>query len=448
MRRARTTQLVVSLLLLTPLTAWGQQVTLASGDVLTLEQAIALALHDNHLVKNSELDVGKVEDNLAAARTFRFPAVHLYTLESEQLINQETSIANPLSNIIPGLGPFFIISAPRRPTTIFAGQVLQPLSQQYRIGLNLKQIGLNRDVEREELRLRQQATIDEVKRTYYGILQTQSALESLQESIRLYRELDRVTGDYVAREVALRSESLEVKTRLAKTEYEALNLTNQLATQKEQLNNLLGRDVRTDFRVSAVSDAADFGLDLSSARNRALDQRPELRASRLKVKQAEVDRRIKKSEYIPDVSIGFTYLGLRNFDDIIPRNFASVGIGVKWEVFDWGRKKDQLAEKDKVIEQAKNGLHEAESLVLIDVDDKFRKLQQTRQALVVAQLGQETAREALRVNTNKYKLTAALLSDVLQSQASLAEANRQYQQALLGYWTAKAQFEKAMGEEK
>ena len=448
MRRARRLNIVVSILLLTPLTAWCQQNTSSSGDVLTLEQAIALALSDNHLVKNAELDVGKVEDNLAAARTFRLPSVHLYTLVSEQLVKQETSINNPLSNIIPGLGPFFTISAPRRPTTIFAGQVLEPLSQQYRIGLNLKQVGLARDVEREQLRLRQQATIDEVKRTYYGILQTQSALDSLQESIRLYRELDRVTGDYVAQQVALRADSLEVKTRLAKTEYEALNLTNQLATQKEQLNNLLGRDVRTDFRVSTVADANDFGLDLISSRNRALDRRPELRASRLKVKQAEVDRRIKKSEYIPDVSVGFSYLSFRNFDDIIPKNFASVGVVVKWEVFDWGRKRDQLEEKDKTVEQAKNGLHEAESLVLIDVGDKFRKLQQTHQALVVAQLGQETAREVLRINTNKYKLTAALLSDVLQSQAALAEADHQYQQALLGYWTAKALFEKAMGEEK
>jgi outer membrane protein TolC len=448
MRKARTVNMVALILLLSPLTAWCQQDTSASDEMLTLEQAIALALRDNHQVKNAELDVGKVEDNLAATRTFRLPSVHLYTLVSEQLVKQETRINDPLSSIIPGLGPFFTISAPRRPTTIFAGQVLEPLSQQYRIGLNLKQVGLARDVEREELRLRQQATIDEVKRNYYGILQTQSALESLQESIRLYRELDRVTGDYVAQQVALKSDSLEVKTRLAKAEYEALDLTNKLTTQKEQLNNLLGRDVRTDFRVSAVPDAADFGFDLSSARNRALDQRPELRASRLKVRQAEIDRRIKKSEYIPDVSVGFTYLTLRNFGDIIPKNFASLGIVVKWEVFDWGRKKNQLAEKDKVIKQAKNGLHEAESLVLIDVGDKFRKLQQTRQALVVAQLGQETAREALRVNTNRYKLTAALLSDVLQSQAALAEANRQYQQALLGYWTAKAQFEKAMGEEK
>ncbi len=181
-------------------------------------------------------------------------------------------------------------------------------------------------------------------------------------------------------------------------------------------------------------------------RSRALEKRPEVRQAKLKLKQAELDRRIKKSEYIPDVSVGFTYVTLRNFDEVIPKQFASLGFVMKWEVFDWGRKRDQLAEKDKTIEQARNELHETESLVLIDVGDKFRKLQQTRQALVVAQLSQETAREALRVNTNKYRLTAALLSDVLQSQASLAEANHSYQQAILAYWTAKAELEKAIGE--
>jgi len=246
----------------------------------------------------------------------------------------------------------------------------------------------------------------------------------------------------------LKTDSLEVKTRLAKAEYEEINVANVLATQKEQLNHLLGRDVRTDFKVTEVSDVNGFGDDLNLARSRALEQRPEIREARLKIKQAEIDRRIKKSEYIPEVSAGLTYLTFRNFDPVIPKNNVSIALLIKWEVFDWGRKRDELAVKDKTIEQAKNELHDTESQVLIDVGDKFRKLQQSRQALVVAKLERETARENVRVNTNKYKLTAALFSDVLQSQALLAETIHRYQQALLSYWTARAQLEKAMGEEK
>src|SRR5204862_6007315 len=135
-----------------------------------------------------------------------------------------------------------------------------------------------------------------VKQTYYRILQDQNALDSLLEAIKYYRELDRVTVDNVTQQVSLKADSLEVKTRLAKAEYEALNQTNQLVTEKEQLNNLLGRDVRAEFRVAAIADAGSFETDLALARTRALDQRPELREARLKVTQAEVDRRIKKSE--------------------------------------------------------------------------------------------------------------------------------------------------------
>jgi outer membrane protein len=245
----------------------------------------------------------------------------------------------------------------------------------------------------------------------------------------------------------LKNASLEVKTRLAKAEYEAINLSNDLAARKEQLNDLLGRDVRIDFRLNPIPDVSGFPAGLESARTRALQQRPEIREAKLKITQAETDRRIKKSEYIPDVSAGFIYLGFQNFGDGIPKNLASVGLAIKWEVFDWGRKQDELSEKDKTIEQAKDRLLEAESRVLIDVGDKFRRLQQTRQALVVAQLNEQTAQETLRINTNKYRLTSALLSDVLQSQSTLAEANHDFQQALLGYWTARAEFEKALGED-
>lgn len=425
-----------------------QQGADAAGEVLTLDEAISLALHDNRQVKDAQLSVSKAGDEVAAARTQRLPSMFVYSLVSEQLLKNNTGHDSG-TDVVPGVGPFFSIGTARRPTAIFAGQILQPLSQQHRISLEIEQAGLAREVEGEKLRQAGQTTVNQVKQTYYGILQTQSALDSLLEAIKYYRELDRVTADNVAQKVSLKADGLEVKTRLAKAEYDALNLTNQLTTEKEQLNNLLGRDIDAEFRVATVPDVNVNDADLALARSRALDQRPELREARLKVRQAEVERRIKKSEYIPDVSLGFTYMSFRNFgSDAIPKNSSSLSVLMKWEVFDWGRKKNQLAEKARTTEQAKIVLRDAESLVQIEVGDKFRKFQQTRQALVVAQLRQETERENMRVSVNKYKLQAALLSDVLQTQATLADADYQYQQALLAYWTARADYEKAIGADK
>jgi outer membrane protein TolC len=50
--------------------------------------------------------------------------------------------------------------------------------------------------------------------------------------------------------------------------------------------------------------------------------------------------------------------------------------------------------------------------------------------------------------TDKYKNQTALLKDVLQAQTELAQADTKYQEALTSFWTAKADFEKAIGEEK
>lgn len=442
--------LVIIILLGCPASVLAQQKDEeASGAILTLDEAISLALRDNRHVRNAQLAVGKARDEVAATQTFRLPKFQFSALASQQLQGLDFTFTRGVLGNYANVGPIpdrdIKLKTPNRPTVILFGQVTMPLSQQYRLGLNVKQARLSDEMAREQLRSQAQSVITDVKRTYYAILQTESALASIHQALKFHRELDRVTSDYVVQKMALKADELEVKTRLAKTETEAMTVGQQLSTLKEQLNQLLGRDIGTDFRVSSVPELSTLELDVAAARSRALESRPELREARLRVKQVELEKRVKKSEYIPDVSLALTYASPRNFNEFIPQNFATVGILVNWEVFDWGRKKHQLATTEKTIAQANNSLREAENTILIEVGVKFREVQQTRQALRVAQLRQETAQETMRVALNKYKAEMALLSDVLQIQATLADADYHYQQALLAFWTARAEYEKAMG---
>jgi outer membrane protein TolC len=435
----------LAVLLIVPRVAQCQQ---PAAEVLTLEQAIELALRDNRQIKNAMLELNKSEDRLAAARSRRLPEFKLNALGSQLLSSLDFKFEQGVFGNYPGIGPIpakdSVISTPRRPTFIMVGQINQPLSQLYRIGLNLKQLGAGHEIARQEMRGRRQSVINNVKQAYYAILQTQSSLRTTEETIKLYRELDRVTGDYVAQQVVLKAEGLEVKTRLAKSEYEAQELGDQLASQKEKLNQLLGRDIDVEFEVSAAPAFSRYEADLVSARDRAIAERPEIQEARLKIKQAEYDRRIKKSEYLPDVSLSFSYVSPQNVN-FVPRQITTVGLTLSWEPFDWGRKKRELAEKSRSVEQAQQTERETESAVLIEVNNKFRKLQQTHQLLAIGRLAEETALEQARVASNRYTARAALLKDVLHAQTELAEANHQYQQALLAFWAARADFEKAIG---
>ena len=166
------------------------------------------------------------------------------------------------------------------------------------------------------------------------------------------------------------------------------------------------------------------------------------------MKQAEGDRRVKKAEFIPDVSASFQHVATANFNSILPKSYMNVGITVSWEVFDWGRKKHELAEKDLAIQQARNAVRDAENGVVIEVNDKYNRLRQARQLFAVTQMDREAATENVRVLTNRYKAQMSLLKDVLEAQSQLEQATHQGRQALLSFWAAKADFQTAIGEDK
>lgn len=422
---------------------------------LTLNEAIKLAQQNNRSTQNAGLDTAKAQEKLAAFRTNRLPQFKFSSMFSQPLSTFDTTFEKGVFGTYPNIGPIpnedTIISSTLSPTAVLVGQIQQPLSQLHRLNLQIKQLELNREIAREQLAANKQTLINEVKRAYYSILQTQSATQAANESVKFYRELDRITTTFVMQEVTLRTDQMDVQTKLAQAEYEITSLTNALTSQKEQLNHLLGRDVNIDFTVTDGMEHAQVMMretELPQAQARALAQRPELRAAELRVESAKLDKRIKKSEYLPDVSLTFSYATTISNSNFIPRSITSVGVSVEWEIFDWGRKRHEANEKALSIKQSDNDLLDTKSQILMEVNQRYRQLTESCQLIRIASLNQNAARAKAQVATQRYRAEAALLKDVLQAQASLADANYEFQKALLSFWTAKADFEKALGEDK
>src|SRR5512139_2146841 len=121
--------------------AWAQSQPPAATNLLTLDEAVNAALQYNQQVKNAALEVSKSGHMLAAVRTRCLP--------NFEVIVGENWFLNPPQNFnalggTPGVLPIPIpiTSAPnlvsnRQPTALMTGLMAQPLSQQYRIGLNI-----------------------------------------------------------------------------------------------------------------------------------------------------------------------------------------------------------------------------------------------------------------------------------------------------------------------
>jgi outer membrane protein len=422
-------------------------------ETLTLEQAIAEALKENPSVKNAEIEVEKISLARLAYRTRRFPQFKFSALVSQPLTRLAFTIEKGQFGNFPETGPIpdtkTKISSAMSPSALITAQVQQPLTQLYGINLNLKKYNLNKEMAGEQVRQKRQAIVADVKAAYFQVLQVESQLNSAAEMVKLNREINRVTEQFVKQGAALVPEQMETNTKLRQAEYEVLTLKNRAASQKEQVNFLLGRDVRADFSVAAPDSFLTIcETDLTAAQNRALLQRPEIRQAQLKITQSSLDVKIKKSEFIPEVSLTASYLSPFSYSSFLPKNIISVGVSVEWEIFDWGRKKREVAEKQLTVEQSENSQREAKNRVLMEVNAKFRQLKETAEQLRIAQMTQKTARANVQVALYKYEQQSVLYKDVLRIQTALADANTKYQIALLSFWTAKADFEKVLGEEK
>ncbi len=106
-----------------------------------------------------------------------------------------------------------------------------------------------------------------------------------------------------------------------------------------------------------------------------------------------------------------------------------------------------MKQKDVSIQQSHYQLQETQAQVMLDVDNTFRKLQESRSLLDVSQAARDAANEKLREINDQFKQSAVLMRDLLQQQAAVANAEHDYEQSLLSFWNAKAAFEKALGEE-
>ncbi len=420
-------------------------------DALTLDDAVRLALERNRGLAVAALGVERAGRKVDAARTKRLPSLQVEGLAGTTLNTIEVSFPTGAFGDYPGTGPIpaedTIVKAPRTLTGTVTATVAQPISQLHKIGLNTKLSELSRDVERQKLREERAAVAADVRRAYYALLQLTSARAARREQAETCRELERVVGEQVRREVALVGDGLDVKAELAEAEYELARVEGDLATARERLNELMGRDLDAPLSVVGTPGPSLEEVDLTAAQRSAAERRPDLAQARLGIEQADTDRRLKKAESIPDVSLALSYYSFFNVD-LLPRTIAQAGLQVKWEPFDWGRRGKERAEKELQLEQAKATERRARDLARIDVGQRFRDLHEARLLVSAEELSRDAAREKLRVVRERHEREAALFKDLLSAQAQASVAQAEYDQALMTYWTAKADFQKAIGEEQ
>ncbi len=245
-------------------------------DVLSLDQAISIAQANNRQLKMTQQSVLAANDEILATRTQRYPQFNVQ-LTGGGLLSPVTvsypegslgtigTTPNPNGNVLVTTNPKF--------SGMAVAEMYQPLSQLYNIHLNIEAQKVGKRLVEEQLRQQRQQLTNSVKDAYYSLLQTQSGLDAARDNVTSLREIDRTTGEYLKEKTVLPYQSTGVKAQLAQAELQVVTLEDTLQTQKENLNVLMARDIRTDFRVNPVPEELPEENNLEAARQTALENR-------------------------------------------------------------------------------------------------------------------------------------------------------------------------------
>src|SRR5438128_1649995 len=420
------------------------------GAVLTLDEALQLAKSNNRDLKQFGLDVGKQREAFGEAKTHLYPRFDTSVLAAQLLAPLDFTINKGQFGTFPGTGPIpesnTDLHTPARPIAIAAVTATQPLTQLIRIRLSIADQRLKVNAAQLSFAEREQKLADDVRQSYYQVLQSQIQYESQQSLVKYLEELLQLTDRRFDQQAALKADRLTVKAELAKATYQLTMIEDTLEDGKETLNRLLGRNVQTEFAVEPVPATFPEQEDLSAARATALEHRPEVKLAANRVRQAKLSTRSEQSHYLPDIAIQASYFSPANIN-FLPQNIGSVGALLTWQPWDWGEKRHKVRQTALAEQQAGLSIEDTREQVLLEVNSDFRHLREARAHLAVTEALRDAEAEKMRNQKEAYSQQAILLSDLLKQQASLADAEGQYHQAVLAYWSARADFQKSLGEE-
>ncbi len=422
----------------------------AASEVLTLDTALSMAYSSNRQIASEQLEVAKAGDRLAQTKAYRLPSLDVEFQGGGLLKPVEIRIPEGTLGTYPVVGPIpntdTTVVNDSKFTSLGALTVKQPLSDLYRISLSVRARETLVEAEKEQLRSQRSSVAREVRRTYYTIVAGEKGLEALQQSLAMAQETGRVVAEKAREQSVLAPDALKAQARVASAEYDLASLRHGIADARAQLSVLLGRSLPPDFRVAEPSEPKRPAKGVEEGIRQASELNPEVRKARLQSTVAELDAKIAKAEFIPQVSATVNLVKPWNVD-FQPKSIFVAGVYVKWEVFDGGRRSRELAEKKKAWEQARLAATEMEQRAAVQASSDWHRVEEAEALLESAALNRRASEEDLRIAREHFGAETVLLQNLISAQAALAEANHGYTQALVSFWTARADYESSIGEE-
>lgn len=404
----------------------GLSVNVVAQELLTVRDAVAIALENNYDIKLYENSLQVAKENVTRGNAGMLPTItgnfsqsnSVQNSNQTQITGEVRSLDNAKNNSMTyGINVGW---------TIFDG-----------LGMFSRYETLKEVQKQGELELKRAVIqrVSDVITTYYTIVEQQNLLDALDSNIVISRERLRTAENRFSIGKASRLEVLNVQVNLNTDESARIKQATLVRNLKIELNNLLARDLQTDF--SVVKDVSiNNDLKLGDILEQAKVTNPDLLLLSVNRRIAELEEKTVKANRYPVVRLngGYNFSESESSLGFVAQSRSrglTYGITASINIFDGynQRRNERIARLN--IENVE--LQNAQRQIQIEsqISQAFNTYRTNLELAQIEEKNEQIARQNLNITLEKYKIGTLSAVEFRDAQENFINAVARYNAAKL-----------------
>jgi outer membrane protein TolC len=429
-------------------TAWLASPMLSSAQqVLTLKDALNYALEHNANVKKAALDIERGRFKTDEVRAQALPQINgNLGLTYNAIIGQQVVDFGGVSQKLKFGKEWNSVAGAQLSQQLFNQQVFTGLQAAHSSESYYQLSAL----------LSQEQVIEQVANNYYQVLVNRLQTNVIDSNIKSVKIIADIVGNQYKNGLARKIDVDRINVNLTNLQNQRLTVVNAISMLENQLKYNMGLSVETPL-VLPETELKEIYKVPALADTLGMSNRTEVRLLDVQRKLLKLQKKAYVAEYYPALMLNANYSFssqstkfdfLKSNPAAIAFDVSAISLTLRIPIFNGFMTRARVRQAEVDIQkfeldywQLKNGLN-------MGYENAKVQMRNSVSAIKSQKKNMDLAREINKSTQNNYKNGLATLTDLLDTENALTQAQNSYSQALLNYKVAEIQLIKSQGNIK
>ncbi len=414
---------------------------------ITLSDALTFALQNNSKIRKARLDVERGRYKVEEVKSQALP----------QLTGTTGLTYNPIigQQVVDFGGQLQTLKFGQKWNSNAGIQLSQQLFNQ-QVFTGLQAAKSSEEYYDLTAQLTEEQIIELVANNYYQVLVNRQQLNVVENNIKNVKVIEKIIATQYQNGLAKKIDFDRIKVNLTNLETQHEQTINGITQLENQLKFSMGMPVNNtiilpETELTEVTQLPTFANSLS------LENRTEIKLLNNQQKLLTLQRKAYIAEYYPTLALSgnYTYSSQSGSFDFLTSNSSAIGFGssavgltLKVPIFNGFLTRAKVRQADVDLKKAKEDKTETTNALNVAYENAKIQMRNSLNTITAQKKNAELAQEIYKSTQNNYNNGLANLTDLLDTEASLTQAQNSYTQALLNYKIAEIQLIKSNGNIK